>query len=271
MANLNEPFLSACADAIAQHAPFTRADWIVVCGSGIHHAFIGSEASIADLHIETTLPLAALGMPTPLVAGHGQALVFARLAEKKIVFQTGRVHPYEGHPITHCLAALQALLLRGCDHLLLTCAVGGIHPGLRNGSIVVLRDQIGLFGPTPLIGSHFVDCSELYAKPLRDRVQNHAMQMGNSLFEAVYGHARGPQYETPSEVEALRRLGADVVGMSTTYEAILAAAYRTPCVGLGVVTNAAGDKGLSHLEVQERAKEARTRLATLVQSLVRES
>src|SRR5690606_35883555 len=158
----------------------------------------------------------------------------------------------------------------GAKQLLLTCAVGGINPTLRTGAIVSLRDQVALFGPTPLRGAAFVDCSDIYARSLRARlralVDDPAGPVG--LPEVVYAHARGPQYETPAEVAALRLLGGDVVGMSTTYEAILAAAHRVPTCGLGVVTNAAGSEALSHLEVQQEYARARACLYAVIRALL---
>jgi purine-nucleoside phosphorylase len=147
--------------------------------------------------------------------------------------------------------------------------LGGIDPKLRTGEIVSLRDQIGLFGPTPLRGAAFVDCSNIYAAELRARLQTLVAKSAAELAEVIYAHARGPQYETPAEVAALRSLGGQVVGMSTTYEAILAAAHQTPTCGLGVVTNAAGSEALSHLEVQAESSRARGRLAGLIRSLLK--
>ena len=127
---------------------------------------------------------------------------------------------------------------------------------------------MNLFGPTPLAGPHFVDCSKLYHPELRSQLQAHAQALGHDLPEVVYAHARGPQYETPAEVAALRGMGADVVGMSTTYEAILAAYHQTPTCGIGIVTNAAGADGLNHAEVQEKAALATLTLRQLVMKLL---
>ena len=135
--------------------------------------------------------------------------------------------------------------------------------------MVLLRDQIALFGPTPLVGPQFVDCSQLYPEALRQRVQRVHPGMGSTqLPEVVYAHARGPQYETPAETEALRRLGGQVVGMSTTYEAVLCAASGVPVLGIGVVTNGAGQTGLSHHEVQARSREAHAELSGLLAAVM---
>ncbi len=221
------------------------------------------------LQIEGGLPLAELGLPAPSVQGHGNSLVWGRVGGSFVCVQTGRLHPYEGHPIGVCTAPLAAMLGNGAGAAALTFAVGGLDPALRTGEIVLLRDQIALFGPTPLVGPQFIDCSQLYSKALRLRAQQIHPGLGPSrLPEVVYAHARGPQYETPAETEALRRLGGQVVGMSTTYEAILCAAHGVPVLGLGVVTNGAGQTGLSHVEVQERSNEARGQIAAMLGAVV---
>jgi purine-nucleoside phosphorylase len=247
-------------------------DWMIVGGSGIGTPLVDGGEHSLGLVIHHQIPLAELGLPAPSVAGHGGSLVFGELRGDgkpvRVCVQTGRIHPYEGHPASLATAPLGAVLSLGVEHLLLTCAVGGINPALRTGTIVSLRDQIGLFGPTPLRGAAFVDCSDIYAAKLRARLRA-LVDEPASLPEVIYAHARGPQYETPAEVAALRLLGGDVVGMSTTYEAILAAAHRVPTCGLGVVTNAAGSEALSHLEVQQESAKARPRLSGLIRALLK--
>ena len=239
-------------------------DWALVAGSGLGVGFVAEVGGIG-LKIEGQLPLAELGLPAPSVAGHGNSLVWGRVGDSIVCVQTGRLHPYEGHPIGVCTAPLAAMLGCGARAAALTFAVGGLDPALHTGEIVLLRDQIALFGPTPLVGPQFVDCSRMYPSHLRQRIQQLHPGMGaTQLSEVVYAHARGPQYETPAETEALRRLGGQVVGMSTTYEAVLCAAHGVPVLGLGVVTNGAGATGLSHVEVQERSNEARAQIASLL-------
>lgn len=248
-------------------------DWMIVGGSGIGRPLVESGDHSLGLEIRFELPLSELGCPAPSVAGHGSSLVFGELPATsenpavRVCVQTGRIHPYEGPSAAVATAPLGAVLGLGTRKLLLTCAVGGIDPALRTGEIVSLRDQIALFGPTPLRGPAFVDCSNIYAAELRASLR--ALMGSSELREVIYAHARGPQYETPAEVAALRSLGGQVVGMSTTYEAILAAAHGVPTCGLGVVTNAAGSEALSHLEVQAESARARSQLASLIRSLLR--
>ena len=250
------------AQAIAREMP----RWIVVCGSGLGAGLVDDPN--LDLQVSGRIALADLGLPVPAVEGHGKALVFGRVDAVPVIVQTGRLHPYEGHDVGTCVDLLQVSLSMGVQGVILTCAVGALAPHLSSGQIVLLRDQINLFGPTPLVGPRFVDCSRLYAPRWRERMQKIAAAGGESLPEVVYAHARGPQYETPAETEALRRLGGDVVGMSTTYEALAAAEFGVPVVGLGVVTNAAGAEDLSHEDVQRRSDAARGRMAALLRPLL---
>ncbi|MEZ4449306.1 MAG: purine-nucleoside phosphorylase [Nannocystaceae bacterium] len=242
-------------------------DWALICGSGIGKGMV-REGSGLGLEVEWTLPLAELGLPVPSVAGHGNALVFGRIGDQRVCVQTGRLHPYEGHSIATCTAALQAMLSCGARGVALTCAAGGVNPVLSPGELAILRDHINLFGPTALVGPRFVPSGEVYAGHLRARlhVRADALRLGRDghLREVVYMHLRGPQYETPAETEALRRLGSDIVGMSTTYEAILALAEGAQVCAVAVVTNVAGVVGLSHEEVHERSDAALPSLAGLL-------
>jgi purine-nucleoside phosphorylase len=252
---------------------WTNLDWMIIGGSGIGTPLVEPGEHSLGLTIKQKIPLAELGLPAPSVAGHGSSLVFGELTVGdrlvRVCVQTGRIHPYEGHSAGLVTAPLGAVLGLGVKQLMVTCAVGGINPALRTGTIVSLRDQIALFGPTPLRGAAFVDCSDIYSSGLRAKLRAIVQTSRlTELPEVIYAHARGPQYETPAEVAALRLLGGDVVGMSTTYEAILAAAHGVPTCGLGVVTNAAGSEALSHIEVQQESARARGRLAALIRALL---
>lgn len=263
-----ESLVDRCADQVARHNDGAPIDWYLVCGSGMGTGLVGDGEDGLGLEIESTLGLAELGLPAPSVAGHGQSLVFGRLGESRVCVQSGRIHPYEGHPIRVCTAALEAGLRAGAKGLVVTAAVGGVSSRLDPGDLLNLRDQLNLLGPTPLVGPEFIDCSRLYAPALVQRISEIAQAQGKAIEAGVYAHARGPQYETPAEVAALRALGADVVGMSTTYEVILAAAHGRPACGIAVVTNAAGAEGLDHAEVQELADQARGRLSRILAELM---
>ena len=240
--------------------------WVVICGSGLGAGLVADPD--LGLAVSNSLELRDLGLPAPSVEGHGHRLVFGRVDGVPVCLQTGRLHPYEGHNVHTCVDALRTLVDLGARGVVLTCAVGALADHLSAGQLVVLRDQINLLGPTPLVGPQFIDCSRLYTPSWRKALRQVADQLGEELPEVVYIHARGPQYETPAETEALRRLGGDVVGMSTTYEALAAGARSIVLIGLGVVTNVAGAQGLSHEEVKTRSDGARGRLARILRMVL---
>lgn len=261
--------IETIANEVRRHLGSFSPRWAVVAGSGVGSGLLDPKAGLG-LDEVGRIELTQLGMPHPTVTGHGQALVWGTLTGSGIpvCVQTGRVHPYEGHPADLCTAVLRGLFEVGADRLALTCAVGSLRTDLTPGTLVSLGDQINLFGPTPLEGPRFIDCSGLYAPELRESLQTIARGRNETLPEAVYAHARGPQYETPAEVAALRSLGGDVVGMSTTYEAILAAAHGVRTCGLGIVTNTAGIEGLDHAEVGARSQAAVGRLSAILRGLM---
>ncbi len=263
-----ERLVDRCAEQVVQHNAGRPIDWYLVCGSGMGTGLVGDGEDGLGLEIESSLSLSDLGLPAPSVEGHGQSLVFGRLGDSRVCVQSGRIHPYEGHPIRVCTAGLEAGLRAGAGGLIVTAAVGGATPGLAAGDLVNIEDQMNLFGPTPLVGPKFIDCSRLYHPRLVEKIGEIAAAQGHPIQTGVYAHARGPQYETPTEVAAMRALGGDVVGMSTTYEVLLAASYSRPCCGVAVVTNAAGQEGLSHEEVQVFADRARGRLSRVLAALM---
>ena len=240
-------------------------EWMLVCGSGMGAGLMeGVDQGGLGLKVERQITLGALGLPVSTVPGHGNSLILGMLNDVRVCVQTGRLHPYEGHDVRLCTTVLDTVLEAGAKRVMLTAAVGALTEALDAGQIVAVRDQMALFGPTPLVGPTFIDCSNIYDTALRERSVAVAKEQGLALKSVVYAHARGPQYETPAECAALKTLGGDVVGMSTTYEAVVAAARRVPCAGLAIVTNAAGADGLSHEEVKERSNEARSTLARLL-------
>ena len=252
-----DALIAQCRRELAPHLKGQPLDWVLVGGSGIGAALGDGESLPKGIELELSIPLADLGLPVPSVAGHAKSLILARVGASRVAIQTGRIHPYEGHDPRVCTAALRALLESRPGALLLTCAVGALRKDLTPGQLVLLRDQIGLWGPSALRGPQFADCSRIYGEGLRSAIQACVQDYGlPRLEELVYIHARGPQYETPAEVQALRMMGGDVVGMSTTYEATLAAFYRVPTAGIALVTNSAGAHGLTHHEVEEQGRKS---------------
>jgi purine-nucleoside phosphorylase len=186
----------------------------------------------------------------------------------------GRVHAYEGWDLAEVVFGVRTAVLAGCRTVVLTNAAGGVGEGLSPGDLVVIRDHINLTGRTPLVGRNderlglqFPDMTEVYTAGLRERLEETAAELGEQLGSGVYAWLLGPAYETPAEVEMARRLGADLVGMSTVPEAIAARHMGARVVGISLVTNLAAGLSttpLSHDEVQETATGARQRFSALL-------
>jgi purine-nucleoside phosphorylase len=168
----------------------------------------------------------------------------------------------------------------GCDTVVLTNAAGGCGDGQRPGDLVMIRDHLNLTGRNPLVGPNdmrlgprFPDMSDTYTPDLRALAARVGSERGVDLAEGVYAWFQGPSYETPAEVEMARRLGADLVGMSTVPEVIAARHMGARVLGLSLVTNlAAGISSvrLTHAEVTATAAEARGRFAALLDGLLPE-
>ncbi|MDH3308433.1 MAG: purine-nucleoside phosphorylase, partial [Acidimicrobiia bacterium] len=191
---------------------------------------------------------------------------------------SGRAHLYEGHDLATIVFGVRVAVLAGCDIILLTNAAGGAGDGLEPGDLVAIRDHINLTGRNPLIGpnddrlgTRFPDMSAAYDPALRARARSVGDQIGVPLKEGVYAWFTGPTYETPAEVEMARRMGADLVGMSTVPETIAARHMGARVLGISLVTNLAAGISptpLSHDEVKETAAAARNRFTTLLDALL---
>jgi len=226
-----------------------------------------------------TIPYADIPhFPVPTVAGHGGKLVSALVGDTGVLVLAGRVHYYEGRPLGDLVFGTRLAVVNGCGTVILTNAAGGCGDGLEAGDLVLLRDHINLTGQSPLIGANddrlgprFPDMSTVYPSELRARAHAAAAAAGTSLKEGVYAWFTGPAYETPAEVQMARRLGADLVGMSTVPEAVAARHLGADVVGISLVTNlAAGiaDHPLSHEEVTEAGHGAQHRFAAVVDHLL---
>ena len=194
-----------------------------------------------------------------------------------IIFQ-GRFHYYEGHDLETVTFPVRVLSRLGVSTMILTAATGGIRADLRAGNLVLLIDHLNLIGSNPLrglndprLGTRFPDMTEVYSKRLRTLAREEAKRLGIDLVPGVYACLPGPSYETPAEIKMLRTLGADVVGMSTVPEAIVARHCGIDVLALALVSNAAaGVVGtpITHEEVLEAAKHAEPKLATIFKELV---
>jgi purine-nucleoside phosphorylase len=195
-----------------------------------------------------------------------------------VIILSGRAHFYEGHPMTLVTFAVRTMAAYGITDLLLTNAAGGVNRSFRAGDFMVLTDHINFMGTNPLRGAEvagvprFVDLTEAYDKGLRQLMGRAAKASRMKLRSGVYLAVTGPSYETPAEIRAFGRLGADAVGMSTVPETIVARQCGLKVAGISCITNlAAGRSGepLSHKEVLETAERVKSMAARLLTNFAR--
>jgi purine-nucleoside phosphorylase len=236
----------------------------IVLGSGFHHA-------LSEVEVEKKVPYANLpGFPPVGVSGHAGELIFGRLGGTPVIVLSGRAHFYEGHSMDVVTFPVRALAAFGIRDLLLTNAAGGVNQWFRPGDFMVLTDHINFMGANPLRGPNtpglprFVDLTDVYAPESRGLLFRAAQASGMRL------RSSGPTYETPAEVRAFARLGADAVGMSTVPEAIVARQCGLRVAGLSCITNLAAGisrERLSHAEVLETAERVKTLAAVLLKNV----
>jgi purine-nucleoside phosphorylase len=243
----------------------------VVLGSGL--------GGLADLVQDpVVIPFAELeGIPAlGGVPGHRDQLVCGSLEGVPVVVFKGRVHQYQGATALEAAYPARLAAALGCETLILTNASGGISKLLGTGDIVLISDHINLMGTNPLIGARwpeggtlFVGMRDAYDPQLRALAFAAAEEESVALHEGIYASLLGPSYETPAEVEHLRRGGADVVGMSTVPEAIAARALGLRVLAISLVANDAASEGLSHEEVLEAGRVAAADLTRLMLAILR--
>lgn len=244
----------------------------LVLGSGFGHATEG-------LELETEIPYSKLpGFPQPSVGGHCGKVLLGRLGDTPVLILSGRSHYYEGHSMEQVTFPMRALAEFGIRDVLLTNAAGGINRKFRAGDFMCLADHINLMGANPLRGElapnreRFIDLSRAYDARLTSLVRRAAKKVNVKLYSGVYLAVSGPSYETPAEIHAFGRLGADAVGMSTVPEVIVGRQCGMRMAGLSCITNLAAGKGnalLSHADVLAAGERARQKAAALVERFVR--
>ena len=217
------------------------------------------------------------GFPMSTVPGHAGQYVFGYVEGVPVVCMQGRVHYYEGYPITDVVLPIRLMALMGAQYLFLTNASGGINKDFKAGDFMLLTDHVSIFAPNPLIGpnvdeigTRFPDMSMVYNPVLRDIILDVARDFDITMQQGVYAQLTGPSFESPAEIKLLGKLGVDAVGMSTVVEAIAANHMGMKICAISCVCNlAAGisENPLTHDEVQEAAAKA----APLFKQIVRES
>jgi purine-nucleoside phosphorylase len=241
----------------------------IVLGSGLGAATDGIEADAEISYGD--IP----GFPTPTVPGHQGRLVLGRLAGVSVAAFLGRVHYYEGHPMHLVTLPTRLAAALGVKTLISTGAVGGIDTLLEPGSLVVGTDHLNFLGENPLRGwtdpegrPPFVDLSNAYDPELAELAMSCAAELGLPSASGVYAAMPGPTYETPSEIEFLKRAGATVVGMSVIPEALAAAALGLRFAGLFCVTNVVGVGPVDHKDVTDTAGRFAVRLGELLDMML---
>jgi purine-nucleoside phosphorylase len=230
-----------------------KPDVALVLGSGLG----GMSASLSN---PLVIPYADIpNFPKPTVPGHVGEVVFGELAGKKVMLLKGRVHLYEGRPVTDVVYPIHVVDALGVKVLIVTNAAGGINPQFNPGDLMIIEDHVNMMGVNPLLGFNennggvkFLDMTQAYSTRLREKLENAAEKQQLPLRVGVYLATTGPSYETPAEVKAFAWVGADAVGMSTVPEVIIARFHNIEVLGLSCITNlAAGvsSKRLSHEEV----------------------
>ncbi|MEX0827181.1 MAG: purine-nucleoside phosphorylase [Acidimicrobiia bacterium] len=266
--------LTAARVAIGDRTGRPEHHLAIVLGSGL-------SGYAANLPGAIELPYADIpGFPTPKVEGHAGALFSVELEKGPAMILAGRVHTYEGWEMPEVVFAVRTAVLAGCRTIALTNAAGGLGDGFEPGDLVLIRDHLNLTGRNPLagpnddrLGPRFPDMSTVYPERLRTLAKEVGDRVGVPLKEGVYAWFLGPSYETPAEVQMAKRMGADLVGMSTVPEAIAARHMGADVLGISLVTNLAAGISptpLSHEEVTETANKAREKFTRLLDALLPE-
>jgi purine-nucleoside phosphorylase len=261
-----DPFTvaSAAAEVIAHRTSATRHDVALVLGSGW-----GQTGDLIGRTLATIDNADVPGFAKAAVAGHSgvmRSVAIGDTGRRALVYGT-RTHYYEGRGIRSVVHAVRTAAAAGCTTIVLTNGCGGLNPAWAPGTPVLIRDHLNLTAASPIEGASFVDLTDLYSPRLREL----ARDVDPGLDEGVYVQFRGPHYETPAEVQMAKILGGDLVGMSTTLEAIAARQSGLEVLGISLVTNlAAGisDQPLSHAEVLDAGKAAAGRCGRLLAAVV---
>jgi purine-nucleoside phosphorylase len=216
--------------------------------------------------------------PHSTAVGHAGQMVIGKAAGIPVAVMQGRVHLYEGYSASEVAFPTRVLGRMGIRALILTNAAGGINLEYKQGALVVLSDHINLQGQNPLVGPnderfgpHFPDMTQAYYKPYRALALETAHRLGKTIYEGVYAALLGPSYETPAEIRYLRTIGADLVGMSTVPEVIVARHIGIKILAISCVTNmAAGilDKPLNHEEVLETGRRVQGDFVALLKGVL---
>lgn len=270
---MNEQYnkLCKCYDSVKEKISF-RPKIGLILGSGL-----GDYAD--SIEIVETLDYSDIdGFPSSTVAGHKGRFVFGYVEGVPVVIMQGRVHFYEGYPMSDVVLPIRLMGMLGIEKVLLTNAAGGVNYSFQPGDFMLITDHITTMIPSPLIGPNmdelgvrFPDMSEVYSQKLRSIILEEANNLQIDMKEGVYMQFTGPAYETPVEIRMCRTLGGDAAGMSTACEAMAAHHMGLEVCGISCITNLAAGMSkekLSHVEVQETADRVASQFKELVTKVV---
>lgn len=263
--------LMTCLESIRKRIDF-KPEVGLILGSGL-----GDYAEQIDI-VDTIEYTDIEGFPVSTVAGHKGRFVFGYVSNVPVVIMQGRVHYYEGYPMSDVVLPTRLMGLLGVKKLVLTNAAGGINIEFQPGDFMMITDHITTAVPSPLIGpnldelgTRFPDMSEVYSKRMRETLKAAACECGISLKEGIYVQLTGPNYETPAEIRMFKMWGGDAVGMSTACEAMVARHMGIEVCGISCITNMAAGISktqLNHEEVQETADRVSSQFKKLITRVI---
>lgn len=269
---MNEVYdkLMNCYKSVREKTDFVPKAALVL-GSGLgdyaDHIQVVTEINYSDIE----------GFPVSTVVGHAGKFIFGYVGKVPVVCMKGRVHYYEGYPVSDVVLPTRLMKLLGSKILFLSNASGGMNRKFQAGDLMMITDHIGIFAPNPLIGANieelgtrFPDMSHVYDLELQELIRTTAKENNIPLQEGVYVQLTGPSYESPAEIRMLADY-ADAVGLSTVVEAIAANHCGLRVCGISCVCNLAAGMNptpLSHKEVQEAADKAAPLFTELVTKVI---
>ncbi|RYZ26899.1 MAG: purine-nucleoside phosphorylase [Sphingobacteriales bacterium] len=244
----------------------------IVLGSGLGNF-------LSEITIKESIPYQDIPhFPVSTVEGHEGSLVFGELMGREVAVMAGRFHYYEGYSPQDVVYPIRTLKFLGIDQLLLSNAAGGVNTSFKVGDLMIINDHISMSIINPLIGKNeealgtrFPDMSEPYSKHLIGVAKKAGEKLGIKLKEGVYYGVTGPTFETHAEYRMIKLVGADVVGMSTVQESIVAVHMGMKVLAISVVTDMGirnDDSVITHEEVLQAAQEAEPKLTALFKEIV---
>ena len=264
--------LLKCQECVRKKTDFVPKVALVL-GSGL--------GDYADtMRVEATVDYKDIeGFPVSTAPGHVGRFVFGYVDEVPVVCMQGRVHFYEGYDVSDVVFPIRLMKMLGAEVLFLTNASGGIRQGFKAGDLMLIKDQISFFVPSPLIGENikelgtrFPDMSHIYDEDLQQIARECAAEMHLTLREGVYLQTKGPNYESPAEINLCRVLGADAVGMSTCGEALAANHMGMRIIGISCISNLAAGISptpLTEEEVLEAGRRVSKSFTELVTKIIK--